>query len=52
MSELDRKRQMYLLSILNEKAQTIVTTTSLDSFTPETKKQATVFRIEQGRILA
>ncbi|HBG00547.1 MAG TPA: DNA replication/repair protein RecF [Firmicutes bacterium] len=52
MSELDRKRQIYLLSILNEKAQTIVTTTSLDSFTPETKERATVFSIEQGKILA
>ena len=50
MSELDRTRQMLLLSILNEKAQTIVTSTDLDSFTPETKKRASVFLIEQGRI--
>jgi DNA replication and repair protein RecF len=51
MSELDRNRQMLLLSILNQKAQTIVTTTNLDSFTPETKQRASIFRIEQGRIL-
>ncbi len=51
MSELDKNRQMLLLSILNQKAQTIVTTTSLDSFTPETKERASVFMIEQGQIL-
>ncbi len=51
MSELDKKRQSYLLSILNEKAQTIVTTTNLDSFTPETIQRATIFKIEQGNIL-
>lgn len=51
MSELDRNRQMLLLSILNQKAQTIVTTTNLDSFTPETKERANIFRIERGRIL-
>lgn len=50
MSELDRNRQMLLLSILNEKAQTIVTTTNLDSFTPKTRGRACVFTIEQGRI--
>jgi DNA replication and repair protein RecF len=50
MSELDKKRQMLLLSILNEKAQTIVTTTSLDSFSGETKERARIFRIEQGHI--
>lgn len=50
MSELDKNRQMLLLSILNEKAQTIVTTTNLDSFAPETKRRACVFTIEQGRI--
>lgn len=50
MSELDRNRQMHLLSILNEKAQTIVTTTNLDSFTLDTIQRATIFKIEQGRI--
>lgn len=51
MSELDRTRQMLLLSILNQKAQTIVTTTDLDSFTAETKQRASVFSIEQGRVI-
>ncbi|MCK9524352.1 MAG: DNA replication/repair protein RecF [Limnochordia bacterium] len=50
-SELDAKRQMLLLSILNEKAQTIVTTTNLDSFSAEVKGRARVFTIEQGRIM-
>ncbi len=50
MSELDKNRQMLLLSILNEKAQTIVTTTNLDSFASETKKRACIFTIERGRI--
>nr|NLJ03902.1 DNA replication and repair protein RecF [Bacillota bacterium] len=40
-----------LLSILNQKAQTIVTTTDLDSFTAETKQRASVFSIEQGRVI-
>lgn len=51
MSELDKKRRIYLLSLLNQKAQTIVTTTNLDSFTPEIVQRAKVFRIQQGRIL-
>ena len=50
-SELDWKRQMLLLSILNEKAQTIVTTTNLGGFSTEMKERARVFQIEQGRIL-
>lgn len=51
MSELDKTRRIYLLSILNQKAQTIVTTTNLDSFNIETAKRAAIFKIEQGRIL-
>lgn len=50
-SELDQTRQMLLLSILNKKAQTIVTTTNLSSFTAKIKEQATVYQIEQGRII-
>ena len=50
-SELDWKRQMLLLSILNEKAQTIVTTTNLGGFSTEMKERARIFRIEQGQIL-
>lgn len=51
MSELDDKRRIYLLSLLNQKAQTIVTTTSLDSFTDEIIDRAKVFQIQRGRII-
>lgn len=51
MSELDQTRRSFLLSILNKKAQTIVTTTNLSSFDELTKEEATIFRIEKGRIL-
>lgn len=51
MSELDGKRRIYLLSLLNQKAQTIVTTTSLGSFTDEIINRAKVFQIQQGKIL-
>lgn len=51
MSELDHMRRAFLLSILNQRAQTIVTTTNLGSFTPETVERASVFRIENGEIL-
>lgn len=51
MSELDKKRRIYLLSLLNKKAQTIVTTTNLDSFTPEIVARAKVFQIQRGQIL-
>jgi DNA replication and repair protein RecF len=51
MSELDQKRRIQLLSLLNDKAQTIVTTTNLGSFTAEIVQRAAVFNIRQGRIL-
>mgnify|MGYP000903913922 FL=1 len=51
MSELDQTRRSFLLSILNRKAQTIVTTTNLASFDEKTRQEARVFRIESGRIL-
>lgn len=51
MSELDQTRRSFLLSILNKKAQTIVTTTNLASFEEKTRQEATIFRIEAGTIL-
>ena len=50
MSELDQNRRLQLLSLLNDKAQTIVTTTSLASFSPEMMQRAAVYKIQQGRI--
>lgn len=51
MSELDQTRRSFLLSILNKKAQTIVTTTNLASFGQEIVQKATVFQIDRGKIL-
>ncbi len=51
MSELDQPVALFLLSILNKKAQTIVTTTNLASFEEKTRQKATIFRIEAGTIL-
>lgn len=51
MSELDKRRRLDLLTLLNDRAQTIVTTTNLDSFTPEIVERASVFTIRQGKIL-
>lgn len=51
MSELDQTRRNDLLSILNEKAQTIVTTTDLSNFTYEIKEKASVFNISDGKII-
>ena len=50
MSELDQNRRLQLLTLLNDKAQTIVTTTSLASFPAELVQRAAVYRIERGRI--
>lgn len=51
MSELDQMRRADLLSILNKKAQTIVTTTNIASFSPEVVAEASVFHIENGKII-
>lgn len=50
MSELDRTRRQFLVEILNTKAQTIITTTHLGSFTEEILANASIFRIEAGKI--
>lgn len=50
LSELDKNRRLQLLTLLNAKAQTIVTATSLDSFPQELVERAAVYRIRQGRI--
>lgn len=50
MSELDQNRRLQLLTILNHKAQTIVTATGPDSVPSEMVSRAAVYRIRQGRI--
>lgn len=51
MSELDRSRREFLVEILNKKAQTIITTTHLGSFTPDILSDAAIFKIEAGTIV-
>lgn len=51
MSELDQVRRSFLLSILNKKAQTIITTTNPASFEQVLGEQGFVFHIRSGKIL-
>lgn len=51
LSELDQSRRSFLLSILNRKAQTIVTTTNLASFPRELMGEVSTFEIKAGRIV-
>lgn len=51
LSELDQSRRSFLLSILNRKAQTIVTTTNLASFPRELMREVSTFEIKGGRII-
>ena len=50
MSELDKSRREFLVELLNRKAQTIITTTHLGSFTQDILADAAVFKIEAGKI--
>ncbi len=50
MSELDEARRQYLMDVIDRDQQVIITTTHLDSFAPSFLEQATVSRIEGGRI--
>ncbi len=50
MSELDHTRRRFLLSILNSKVQTIITTTNMGSFDGTTLKSASIFQIQSGEI--
>lgn len=51
MSELDKTRRNDLVSILNDKAQIIVTTTDLSNFTQEIIEKASLFNISGGKII-
>jgi DNA replication and repair protein RecF len=50
MSELDEERRRYLMEAINSEQQVIITTTNLGFFTPSFLEQATVWRIQGGRI--
>ncbi|NLM39321.1 MAG: DNA replication/repair protein RecF [Firmicutes bacterium] len=50
MSELDKSRREFLVELLNKKAQTVITTTHLGSFTQDILADAAVFRIDAGKI--
>jgi DNA replication and repair protein RecF len=50
MSELDEERRQYLMDAVHGDQQAIITTTDLDSFTPAFLRQATVWRVQEGRI--
>ncbi|MCE5039046.1 DNA replication/repair protein RecF [Staphylococcus auricularis] len=50
LSELDDSRQSHLLSTIQHKVQTFVTTTSVDGIDHDIMKSAKLYRIEQGEI--
>lgn len=50
LSELDDHRQSHLLSTIQGKVQTFVSTTSVEGIHHETLKRANLFRVENGRI--
>ena len=51
LSELDDSRQTHLLSTIQRKVQTFVTTTSVEGIDHEIMTNARVYRISQGEIL-
>lgn len=51
LSELDDSRQTHLLSTIQHKVQTFVTTTSVDGIDHEIMNNAKLYRINQGEII-
>ncbi len=51
LSELDDYRQSHLLSTIQGKVQTFVTTTSIDGIDHDTLKNANIYRVENGKIV-
>ena len=51
LSELDDSRQTHLLSTIQHKVQTFVTTTSVDGIDHEIMTNAKLYRINQGKII-
>ncbi|MFN8530933.1 MAG: DNA replication/repair protein RecF [Anaerolineae bacterium] len=50
VAELDAKRRAFLLSRIDGMAQTLMTTTELDIFTPTFLERATIWRVDNGQI--
>jgi DNA replication and repair protein RecF len=50
VAELDSKRRAFLLERLNGTAQTLVTTTELEIFTPDFVDRSEVLQVEAGQI--
>ncbi len=50
VAELDKHRRAYLLERIDGTAQTLMTTTELDIFTPEFLQRANVWQVENGQI--
>jgi len=51
MSELDEDRQVYLMKMVRDNSQVLITATHLDSFTPADLKDRTVIHIKNGSIV-
>ena len=52
VAELDSRRRAYLLERLDGAAQTLVTTTELEIFSPDFLERATVYHVQNGQIRA
>jgi DNA replication and repair protein RecF len=50
MSELDEARRRYLMKAIRRSQQAILTTTHWDAYSPEFLAQATLLRVQEGRI--
>ncbi|MCY3799421.1 MAG: DNA replication/repair protein RecF [Chloroflexi bacterium] len=50
VAELDSRRRSYLLDRLDGRAQTLVTTTEIEIFSPAFRQRATVYQVEAGQI--
>lgn len=51
-SELDIGKRNNILSYLNEKIQTIITTTDIENINENIRKKANVYKIENGKIIS
>ncbi len=50
LSELDDFRQSHLLTAIQQKVQTFVTTTSVDGIDHDILEEATIYRVENGKV--
>lgn len=50
LSELDQKRQTHLLNTIENKVQTIITTTSTDGIDEKTLLRASIFKVKNGTV--